>query len=95
MLAGLQRLGPWLFGLFLIAQVGGVLPLVYVHAVHDYGHHDVIAVSVAVGTSITAVASGTLSNPDQGIAASPWTTISAVRCCTGWSERFRSPPTRR
>ena len=37
MLAGLQRLGPWLFGLFLIAQVGGVLPLVYVHAVHDYG----------------------------------------------------------
>ncbi len=66
MLAGLQRLGPWLFGLFLIAQVGGVLLLVYVHAVHDYGHHDVIAASVDVGTSITPVASGTLSNPDQG-----------------------------
>jgi hypothetical protein len=40
MLGRFQRLGPWLFCLFLVAQIGGVMPLVYVDVVHEYGHVD-------------------------------------------------------
>jgi len=36
MLRGLQRLGRWMFCLALIAQIGGVVPLVYVDTVHEY-----------------------------------------------------------
>ena len=38
MLRGLQRLGRWMFCLALIAQIGGVVPLVYVDTVHEYRH---------------------------------------------------------
>ena len=38
MLGRLQRLGPWLFCLFLVAQIGGVTSLVYVDVIHEYGH---------------------------------------------------------
>jgi hypothetical protein len=47
MLARLQRLGPWLFCLFLVAQIGGVTPLVYVDVVHEYAHHDATEVAAA------------------------------------------------
>ena len=40
MLGRFQRLGPWLFCLFLVAQIGGVMPLVYVDVVHEYGDVD-------------------------------------------------------
>jgi hypothetical protein len=42
MLGRFQHLGPWLFCLYLIAQIGGVTPLVYVDVLHEYGHHDAI-----------------------------------------------------
>jgi len=41
MLRGLQRLGRWMFCLALIAQIGGVVPSVYVDTVHEYGHSGV------------------------------------------------------
>jgi hypothetical protein len=37
MLGRFERLGPWLFCLFLIAQIGGVVPLVYVDDLNEYG----------------------------------------------------------
>jgi hypothetical protein len=40
MLGRLHRLGSWLFCLFLLAQIGGVTPLVYVDVVHEYAHQD-------------------------------------------------------
>jgi len=40
MLGRFQHFGPWLFCLFLVAQIGGVTPLVYVDVVHEYGHVD-------------------------------------------------------
>jgi hypothetical protein len=42
MLGGLQRLRPWLLCLFLITQIGGVIPSVYVGTVHEYGHSETI-----------------------------------------------------
>jgi hypothetical protein len=45
MLGRFKRLGPWLFGLFLIAQIGGVVPLVYVDTVHEYEHTDSAALA--------------------------------------------------
>jgi len=35
-LTRLQRFGPWLVGLFLIAQVAGVIPALYVDTLHEY-----------------------------------------------------------
>ena len=43
MLGRFQRLGPWLFWLFLSAQIGGVMPLLYTDEVHEYGQFDVIS----------------------------------------------------
>ena len=40
MFGGLKRLGPWLFCLFLIAQIGGVVPSAYVEALHEYSRFD-------------------------------------------------------
>jgi len=40
MLGGLQRLGPWLVWLFLCAQFVGVIPLVYIDEMHEYGTLD-------------------------------------------------------
>jgi hypothetical protein len=31
-----RRFGPWLLGLFLIAQIAGVLPMMFDHAVHVF-----------------------------------------------------------
>ena len=31
-----RRLGPWLFGLFVLAQAAGVLPLMFDHTFHVY-----------------------------------------------------------
>ena len=47
MLGRFQRLGPWLFCLFLVAQIGGVTPLVYVDVVHEYGHVDAVEITAA------------------------------------------------
>jgi hypothetical protein len=57
MLARLQRLGPWLFCLFLVAQIGGVTPLVYVDVLHEYGHVDAM--------EITAVSEANRAQPHQ------------------------------
>ncbi len=48
MLRRIQHLGPWLFCLFLVAQIGGVTRLVYVDALHEYGHVDSSAVATAL-----------------------------------------------
>ena len=57
MLGRFQRLGPWLFCLFLVAQIGGVMPLVYVDVVHEYGHVD--------AREITAVSEANQAQPHQ------------------------------
>jgi hypothetical protein len=57
MLARLQRLGPWLFCLFLVAQIGGVTPLIYVDVLHEYGHVD--------AAEITAVSEANQAQPHQ------------------------------
>ena len=31
----MRRFGPWLLGLFLLAQLAGVVPVMFDHAVHD------------------------------------------------------------
>jgi hypothetical protein len=55
MLGRLQRLSPWLLCLFLIAQIGGVTPLVYVDVLHEHGH---------VGaTELTAVSAAEQAQP--------------------------------
>jgi hypothetical protein len=43
-MAGTRRLGPWLLGLYLIAQIFGVAPLVGGHAAHVAGNHGVLVV---------------------------------------------------
>ena len=45
MLGRFQRFGPWLLSLFLIAQIGGVVPLISVDAVHEYAHTETVTVS--------------------------------------------------
>ena len=70
MLGRFERLGPWLFCLFLIAQVGGVIPLVYVHELHEYG---------ALGVT------GALTTPDpysQPRQHQPGTHNEHDQCCT-------------
>jgi hypothetical protein len=43
-LADLRRAGPWLLGLFLLAQAAGVLPLISIHLQHTYAsEQDVVA----------------------------------------------------
>jgi hypothetical protein len=32
----MRRIGPWLLGLFLIAQIAGIVPLVYAHTLHMF-----------------------------------------------------------
>jgi hypothetical protein len=39
-LGGLKRLGPLLFCLFLITQIGGVIPSLYVETLHEYSRFD-------------------------------------------------------
>jgi hypothetical protein len=39
-LGGLKRLGPLLFCLFLITQISGVIPSLYVETLHEYGRFD-------------------------------------------------------
>ncbi|MBV8510272.1 MAG: hypothetical protein JO289_08895 [Xanthobacteraceae bacterium] len=51
MLGPLQRLGPWLFCLFLLAQIGGVTPLVYVDVVHEYADHEATELAAAAEAS--------------------------------------------
>jgi hypothetical protein len=41
-MAGTRRLGPWLVGLYLIAQIFGVAPLVGGHTAHVAGIHSVL-----------------------------------------------------
>jgi hypothetical protein len=70
MLGRFERLGPWLFCLFLIAQVGGVIPLVYVDELHEYG---------ALGVT------GALTTPDpysQPRQHQPGTHNEHDQCCT-------------
>ena len=94
MLAELQRLGPWLFGLFLIAQVGGVLPLVYVTPCMTTDTMTLLLHRSASALRWPRSRAARCPIPIRGIAASPWITISAVCCCTGWSARFRSASSR-
>ena len=58
MFGRLQRLGPWLFGLFLIAQIGGVVPLIYVDTVHEYEHTDSFAAPMELAARDTRSTSG-------------------------------------
>jgi hypothetical protein len=53
MLGRLQRLGPWLFSLFLIGQVGGVIPAISVDTVHELDHTDTVVVSMGVAAPDT------------------------------------------
>ena len=38
-----RRFGPWLLGLFLIAQIAGVVPLMFDHAVHVFESQPAVA----------------------------------------------------
>jgi hypothetical protein len=70
MLGRFQRLGPWLFCLFLVAQIGGVTPLVYVDIVHEYGH--------VAAAEITAVSEANQAQPHQH---NPGTHDKHDQCC--------------
>jgi hypothetical protein len=39
----MRRFGPWLFGLFLIAQIAGVVPLVCAHTLHVFESKQVVS----------------------------------------------------
>ena len=39
----MRRFGPWLFGLFLIAQLAGVVPMMFDHAVHVFESQPALA----------------------------------------------------
>ena len=39
-LAEIRRVGPWLLGLFLLAQAGGVMPLISIHLQHAYASEE-------------------------------------------------------
>jgi len=39
----MRRLGPWLLGLFLIAQLAGVVPVMFDHAVHVFESQPALA----------------------------------------------------
>src|SRR5262249_30447248 len=45
MLGRFHRFGPWLLSLFLIAQVGGVVPLISVDTLHEYQHSEILVIS--------------------------------------------------
>ena len=73
MFGGLKRLGPLLFCLFLIAQIGGVIPSVYVEALHEYGRFD--ATETAAAPAVT--------NPyGQPRQHQPGTQNKHDQCCT-------------
>ena len=40
MFGGLKHLGPLLFCLFVITQISGVIPSLYVETLHEYGRFD-------------------------------------------------------
>jgi hypothetical protein len=72
MLGRLQHLGPWLFCLFLLAQLGGVTRLVYIDALHEYGHLD--------AAEVTAVAAVNQAQP-QPHQHNPGTHDEHDQCC--------------
>jgi hypothetical protein len=66
-MAGTRRLGPWLLGLFLIAQIFGVPPLVGGHAAHVAGIHSVLLepLGVTVKTAQAHHKTGDADGSDQ------------------------------
>ena len=59
MFGGLKRLGPLVFCLFLITQISGVIPSLYVEALHEYGRFD------ATGTAALPAVSNPYDQPRQ------------------------------
>ena len=73
MLGGLKRLGPLLFCLFLITQISGVIPSLYVETLHEYGRFD------ATETAAVSAASSPYGQPRQH---QPGTQNKHDQCCT-------------
>jgi hypothetical protein len=69
---GLKRLGPLVFCLFLITQISGVIPSLYVEALHEYGRFD------ATGTAALPAVSNPYDQPRQH---QPGTENKHDQCC--------------
>ena len=73
MFGGLKHLGPLLFCLFVITQISGVIPSLYVETLHEYGRFD------ATETAAVSAASSPYGQPRQH---QPGTQNKHDQCCT-------------
>jgi hypothetical protein len=50
----MRRFGPWLLGLFLLAQLAGVVPVMFDHAVHVFESQPAGAPTTTARPAVTA-----------------------------------------